>query len=243
MGLETASYIKGLNSSNPLSTDSLGQIDDHLRLIKAVLKNTFPNLDGPVTVTPKELNSPIPIGVITAWYGAEANVPAGWAICDGRTVDRTDGGGKITTPDLRDKVPIGASSTRPQGSVVASGTGTTAGGGAINTTFGTSQNGDHAHGGATAGHSLTVDQLPPHTHGLPNLWNMGTGAVAQMNLFGGGDIYLANQTGSTGSGHAHAHGIVADGNHAHTVTVTVGDHTHSYSTIPPHVALHYIMKV
>jgi microcystin-dependent protein len=43
MGLEAATYISDLVSSNPVSGDSKSQGDDHLRLIKAALKSTFPN--------------------------------------------------------------------------------------------------------------------------------------------------------------------------------------------------------
>lgn len=45
MGLETGNYISDLDPSNPLSTDAVKQGDDHLRLIKKVLKQTFPNSD------------------------------------------------------------------------------------------------------------------------------------------------------------------------------------------------------
>ena len=57
MGLETSTYVSGLNTSNPAATDGLAQADDHLRLIKTVLKNTFPNLNGAVTATPADLNN------------------------------------------------------------------------------------------------------------------------------------------------------------------------------------------
>ena len=56
MGLETSTYVNGLNSSNPAATDGLSQADDHLRLIKANLLSTFPNLNAAVTTTPAELN-------------------------------------------------------------------------------------------------------------------------------------------------------------------------------------------
>lgn len=45
MGLESATYISQLVASNPLSTDKKKQGDDHIRLIKQVLQNTFPNAD------------------------------------------------------------------------------------------------------------------------------------------------------------------------------------------------------
>lgn len=44
MGLESATYIQGLNASNPVgATDSRRQGDDHIRLLKAVLLATFPD--------------------------------------------------------------------------------------------------------------------------------------------------------------------------------------------------------
>lgn len=43
MGLETATYVSELVATNPVSGDNIGQGDDHLRLIKAVLQNTLPN--------------------------------------------------------------------------------------------------------------------------------------------------------------------------------------------------------
>ena len=56
MGLETSTYVNGLNANNPASTDGLAQADDHLRLIKGTITATFPNLDAAVTADPTELN-------------------------------------------------------------------------------------------------------------------------------------------------------------------------------------------
>lgn len=67
MGLETGTYIDDLVATNPVaSTDSRREGDDHLRLIKSVLKNTFPNLDGAVTPTPAELNKLAGLGTTQA---------------------------------------------------------------------------------------------------------------------------------------------------------------------------------
>jgi microcystin-dependent protein len=41
--LETATFIPDLTTSNPAHTDGLSQADSHMRLIKATVKNTFPN--------------------------------------------------------------------------------------------------------------------------------------------------------------------------------------------------------
>jgi microcystin-dependent protein len=57
MPLETATYISGLVSSNPASSDGLNQADDHLRLIKSTLLATFPNLTGAATATQAQINT------------------------------------------------------------------------------------------------------------------------------------------------------------------------------------------
>lgn len=57
MALETASTINQLVVTNPAATDGLGQADDHIRLIKAALKNTFPNIQGAALISHTELNA------------------------------------------------------------------------------------------------------------------------------------------------------------------------------------------
>lgn len=57
MSLETATYINQLNVLNPDGTDLVSTADDHLRLIKSALKNTFPNITGPVNITQDQMNS------------------------------------------------------------------------------------------------------------------------------------------------------------------------------------------
>jgi len=61
MALENGTYVNSLVPANPASTDGLAQADDHIRLIKSTLKNTFPNLTGPVTATQADLNNPASI--------------------------------------------------------------------------------------------------------------------------------------------------------------------------------------
>lgn len=58
MGLETATFISGLNVNNPVgATDPKSQGDDHLRLIKSTLLNTFPNISGAMNASHGELNN------------------------------------------------------------------------------------------------------------------------------------------------------------------------------------------
>ena len=56
MGLETGTYIDSLVTTNPVATDGLAQVDDHLCLIKSTLKSTFPSITGAVSTTQAELN-------------------------------------------------------------------------------------------------------------------------------------------------------------------------------------------
>ena len=57
MPLETANFIDGLVATNPAATDGLADADNHMRLIKAVLKNSFPSIAGAVNATHTELNT------------------------------------------------------------------------------------------------------------------------------------------------------------------------------------------
>ncbi len=62
MGLETGSTISSLIASNPTSSDPVSQGDNHLQLIKSVLKAQFPGAaalgyNTPITATEAELNS------------------------------------------------------------------------------------------------------------------------------------------------------------------------------------------
>jgi hypothetical protein len=43
MGLETGTYVDDLVATNPITTDTKSQGDDHLRLLKSILKATFPS--------------------------------------------------------------------------------------------------------------------------------------------------------------------------------------------------------
>lgn len=266
MPLETATFINQLDIANPASTDQVAQADEHLRLIKSTLRSTFPNIDGPVTVDQDVLNSIpsiLPIGLITIWYGSNLTVPAGWAICDGSTVSRTDGAGTITTPDLTDRVVVGAGSLIANQGVTAGAaivTGTTGASGSHSHTI---TGGEHTHTGAVLGTALTEAQMPAHTH------RAFSNVVRDVDITSEPDGYLAWSNGNSpgeeeiemasagstaptlgrvqivGSGASHNHGLTIDSaTHTHAVS-SVSDHTHSFATttIQPCMGLHYIMKV
>lgn len=223
MALESAVHIADLVVSNPLSTDTVSQADDHIRLIKSVLKTTFPNLNQPVTSTPAQLNNPIPRGVITMWFGAVENVPNGWSLCDGT----------LGTPDLTNRFVIGAGDTYAPGATGGSLTSASSGG----HTHTEAAAGSHNHTGVSGSTVLTTDQIPAHTH----TYGLASGDFGTVGV--GTDGYSTLTTtasGSTGGGLGHTHTIGTDGNHAHTIN-SVGDHTHTVT--PPYYALAYIMKL
>lgn len=119
----------------------------------------------------------IPRGVITMFSGTSA--PAGWAFCNGQN----------GTPDLREKFIKG--STSFTGSTGGSHTKSYTPGGTV----------------SVANHTLTVAQIPAHSHGVkgnnPNgngVWapNMGLGPASQSSSYQ--DIALP-----TGGGGAHNH--------------------------------------
>ena len=112
MSLETGTYISDLVATNPQGTDPKSQGDDHLRLIKDVLKNSLPTLNAPLSAalvpfTPvggvaatnvqaaiAELDTEkapastgVPAGAIMDF--AMSVVPAGWLECNGVNVSRT----------------------------------------------------------------------------------------------------------------------------------------------------------
>jgi microcystin-dependent protein len=218
MALENATYIDGLVATNPLSTDTVSQADDHLRLIKQVLKNTFPNLTGPVTATHTTINTPVPSGLIAMWSGAIAAIPSGWYLCDG-----TNG-----TPNLRDRFIVGAGSTYAVGAT----------GGAASVTLDATQMPAHSHTitatATSAGDHTHAVYDPGHAHSYTTVAGVGT-------IAGGLGVSL---TGASTSAALTGISLGSAGTHTHTISAsasTTGGGL-AHENRPPYYALAYIMK-
>ena len=56
MAVESGSSIADLNPLWPLGTDSPREGDDHIRIIKSLIQQTWPNINNPVTLTDEEMN-------------------------------------------------------------------------------------------------------------------------------------------------------------------------------------------
>lgn len=56
MSVESASYINQLDATRPTSSDLKSEGDNHLRLLKVTIQNSFPNITGAVNPTHTQLN-------------------------------------------------------------------------------------------------------------------------------------------------------------------------------------------
>jgi microcystin-dependent protein len=153
-------------------------------------------------------------------YGSNT-APDGFLDCDGTAVSRTtysalfaiigttygtgDGSTTFNLPDLQDNVALGKSGTKSIGST---------GGSATQTTTGSVNN-----------HTLTVSQIPSHTHSA-------TGKIVLVGAGGGFDWGGASgsaatrNTNATGGGGAHNHGFTGG----------------SMSVMQPYVATNFCIK-
>ena len=120
MTVESTTTIDGLDQTLPLTTDRLIEGDNHLRLLKIVVKNIFPGANGdgfniPIIATEAQLNylqgltadieaqlidlrnGEVPVGGIQNYIGLISAIPSRFFLCNGNN----------GTPDLANKFIIG----------------------------------------------------------------------------------------------------------------------------------------
>ena len=174
----------------------------------------------------------IPRGVIWMWSGNKADIPAGWALCDGSN----------NTPDLRGKFILGADATRSVNDGCD---------GQFKCNIGAS--------GGEAAHVLTINEMPSHNHngatGTESAWHTHydaghahSGTLTSVDRDGisntrvreadsggtyGGVNYLTNiGWANLGTESAlHTHEIPSQGSGA------------AHNNMPPYYALAFIMKL
>lgn len=167
----TLPAISGANLTNLDASDlASGTIPD------ARFPSSLPAIDGSALTGIVS----IPTGVIVMWSGSIANIPSGWALCDGTN----------STPDLRNRFIVGAHSDGSTGVTFNATTGATSGNyGPGNT------------GGETA-HQLTVAELAAHTH--TEQYNVNSSGQDQAGSGSGdNDNTSTRNSGSTGGNNYH----------------------------------------
>lgn len=216
MALESATFINQLVATNPTGADPKGAGDDHIRLLKSVLKAQFPNLTGAVTVTQAQLNqlaTPdlfVQPGMIVMWSGNLSSLPTGWLLCNG--VGTITGG--LSVPDLRDKFIVGAGASL-----------------AVRAVGGTSTH-THSLSVSITPTALDISQIPAHNHtfgqGHPFVGAGGGGTYAS-----GDDmtdtVITTPPTSTVGSGAPHTH----------AVSSSLGA---AVNHLPPFMAVGFIIK-
>jgi len=203
MALETGTYVSDLVDANPADTDPRSQGAGHLRLIKSLIKATFPNITGAVTATHTDLN----------WLGEaghrvlfqQSTPPTGWTKVTTGTDNRAlrivsgsvgSGGGRAFTAAFNESNLVS------------------------DTSLTTNSAGAHDHGG-TESTALTVAQLPSHSHSYSTGTSDLFGNVART----GSGSQIGAETDEAGGGEGHSHNIPSDGEHTHSVDA----HNHSFN--------------
>ena len=196
MPVESTTTIAGLDSLWPLSGDFIQDGDNHLRLIKAVLKATFPGSGGtgfsiPITADEAEINylagvtsniqaqidalsasisgfETFPSGTVMLFYQAAA--PVGWT--------------QIANDD---------------DSMIRMVSGLGGGTGGVDSPITL----DYSHVHATGDHALTIAEMPAHSHSYSLENTQGTGQAGAEN---GQSSFSTPNTSTVGGGNAHNHG-------------------------------------
>ena len=82
MGIETGNYINDLDADWPLATDNVSDGDNHLRLIKKVLKDSFPGVDRVSEYIYVHSSAPtVDVGIGRLWLDT-SGTPNLLKICD-----------------------------------------------------------------------------------------------------------------------------------------------------------------
>jgi microcystin-dependent protein len=185
----------------------------------------------------------VPSGSITMYGGTSANIPAGWLLCDGRAVLRSQystlfaltgilygsGDGILTfnLPNMQMRFPMGAGGSYSPGNV-----------------------------GGNANIALNTTNLPAHQHGLNNVQTAGfsehrhryidttlgvrTGTLLEGITTGNNDLFQANLEKATGDPNMNELRLtdLAGGT---PLTDSTGSGS-TFSILPPFLAINYIIK-
>ena len=178
--------IPELDPLSPLADEFLGEGDDHMRIVKNALQNTFPVIGtGACSLSADEINQSFlcinaEAHIIMYWAEDPTVVPypEGWAACDGQPHNG------ITTPLIQDMFIKYATDSETVGGIV----------------------GVETHSEGLQPTVLTIDQTPVHSHTWTQPWGKGGGSVDPNGDYpeaSGGDQGVGVSTEGSSSSHDH----------------------------------------
>jgi microcystin-dependent protein len=248
--VETFNYLDSLNVNNPPTSDGLVGGDDHIRGIKATLKNTFPNLTGPVNSTQAQIDAIVALlvnGVLrgngAAFPGMIADhggttPPTGWLVCDGQAVSRTtyvdlynaigttwgagDGSTTFNVPNLLSRFRRHRDNSTLAGAVgVLKSPANLAHSHGVNGVTGLENQG-HTHDVQGSTGAMSANNVHSHTYNTPGLTTTGGGA------FAAGGPGTPATTSAVDINHTHFFDVTSGAeqqNHNHNVNIQSGGGT------------------
>ena len=225
MGLETGTYISDLNSSNPVAGDPVNEGDDHLRLIKSTVKASFPSVTGAVTATHTELNlidgvtatttelnylDVTTLGTAQASKAVTTDASNDSTGMRNLTVSGTVTIGSNTATTLQAVYPVGsiyinAAVTTNPATLLGFGTWAAFGTGRVIVGYNASDSDFDAlqETGGSKTHTLSVSEMPSHTHTSSTLGRDGTLGEYIDQATNNSESSAANILNNTGGGAAH----------------------------------------
>jgi hypothetical protein len=232
MALETATYIDGLVATNPAASDAISTADDHLRLIKATIKATFPNISGAVTKTQAELNvptAPLDSPALTGTPTAPTAAPG----TDTTQIATTAYVQGERTALLDAVYPVGsiytnASNSTNPGTLLGFGTWTAFGAGRVmvghnasDPLFDTAEETGGSKDAIVVSHTHTMQEAGSHSHTI---------TIADMSQLVSG-TYAATAPGNT-----REQSTTTAGNHTHTISSTGSSGTNA--NLQPYITVY-----
>lgn len=260
MPLETAQFINQLDAANPLGSDPIAAGDDHLRLIKATIKSTFPNITGAVNLTQAQINDGLQKagGTMTGALVLSGNPSVALGAATKQYVDSSIStatgslgtlstqnanavnitGGTILAAVLQALYPVGtiytnATNATNPGSLFGFGTWVAFGAGRVPVGFDSGNanfNAAEKTGGAETV-ALTEAQMPKH-------WHRMVGPFGTTNVQGG-EFGYGNFGGGTPDDTAFAYGTwSAGGDAASGSTVTGESNGNPHNNLQPYITVY-----
>ncbi|MDX7999504.1 tail fiber protein [Xenorhabdus sp. Reich] len=208
--------INAKGMSVKLATNS-GLSADENNGLKVVVSNGIQVNGNSIGLTPEQTFQK---GMVMMFAGTESGMPKGWALCDGQN----------GRPDLRDRFVLGSTgftnvnqtnNQKVQGNNSAK---------YFNVTSDTKNPSIRVN---VNGHTLTINEIPSHSHSIYTAGNEGGGGQALYERNGRSPGYTWEFSKSEGGGGSHDHGASA----------TQDSHSHSVNVVPPYYILAFIIKL